>query len=153
MIFIYPKLHHHPFRVYNEPIQRPAPSWLVSLIGRALHLYRRVQWFEFHTSLIFFRLSFRNCKRCVYNYDDHPSFNKNNFVIFSCTYRDLDELTQSRNQVNVRRGTSPLNLGWDQKKNREGYLSLKVPVHFLFSKNLNINCFIIPPKHAYLNRW
>ena len=24
-------------RVYNEPIQRPAPSWLVSLIGRALH--------------------------------------------------------------------------------------------------------------------
>ena len=24
-------------RVYNEPIQRPAPSWLVSLIGTALH--------------------------------------------------------------------------------------------------------------------
>ena len=25
--------------VYNEPIQWPAPSWLVSLIGRALHQY------------------------------------------------------------------------------------------------------------------
>ena len=25
--------------VYNEPIQRPAPSWLVSLIGRVLHQY------------------------------------------------------------------------------------------------------------------
>ena len=24
-------------RVFNEPIQWPAPSWLVSLIGRALH--------------------------------------------------------------------------------------------------------------------
>ena len=24
---------------------------------------------------IFFRLSFRNCKSCVYNCDDHPSFN------------------------------------------------------------------------------
>ena len=23
-------------RVYHEPIQRPAPSWLVSLIGRAI---------------------------------------------------------------------------------------------------------------------
>ena len=27
-------------RVYNEPIQRPAPSWLVSLISRALHRHR-----------------------------------------------------------------------------------------------------------------
>ena len=30
-------------RVYHEPIQRPAPSWLVSFIGRALHRYRRGQ--------------------------------------------------------------------------------------------------------------
>ena len=41
-------------RVYNEPIQRPAPSWLVSLIGRALHRYRRGQGFESRTSLNFF---------------------------------------------------------------------------------------------------
>ena len=40
--------------VYNEPIQRPAPSWLVSLIGRALHRYRRGQGFESRTSLNFF---------------------------------------------------------------------------------------------------
>ena len=33
-------------RIYHEPIQRPAPSWLVSLIGRALHQYRRGQGFE-----------------------------------------------------------------------------------------------------------
>ena len=38
-------------RAYNEPIQRPAPSWLVSLIGRALHQYRRGQGSR--TSLIF----------------------------------------------------------------------------------------------------
>ena len=41
-------------RVYNEPIQRPAPSWLVSLIGKALHQYRRGQGFESRTSLNFF---------------------------------------------------------------------------------------------------
>ena len=40
-------------QVYNEPIQRPAPSWLVSLIGRALHWYRRGQGFESRTSLNF----------------------------------------------------------------------------------------------------
>ena len=28
-------------RVYNEPIQRPVPTWLVSWIVRALHRYRR----------------------------------------------------------------------------------------------------------------
>ena len=46
-------------RVYHELIQRPAPSWLVNLIGRALHQYRRCQGFESRTSLnFFFRLSF-----------------------------------------------------------------------------------------------
>ena len=32
--------------VYDEPIQRPAPSWLVSLIGRALHRYRIQAFFS-----------------------------------------------------------------------------------------------------------
>ena len=44
----------------------------------------------------FFRLSFRNCKSCVYNCDDHPSFNSSlrsshtcfsyihNFLTFLC---------------------------------------------------------------------
>ena len=40
-------------RVYHEPIQRPAPSWLVSLIGGALHRYRRGQGFESRKSLNF----------------------------------------------------------------------------------------------------
>ena len=61
-------------RVYNKPTQRPVPIWLVSLIGRALHRYRRGQGFESRTSLtIFFRLSFRSCKSCVCNCDDLPS--------------------------------------------------------------------------------
>ena len=38
-------------RVYNEQIQRPAPSWLVSLIGRALHRFRRGQGFKSRASL------------------------------------------------------------------------------------------------------
>ena len=49
---------------------------LVSLIGRALHRYRRGQGFESRTSLGFFRLFFRNCKSCVYNCDDHHSFKR-----------------------------------------------------------------------------
>ena len=42
-------------RVYNGPIQRPAPRWLVSLIGRAMHRYRRGQGLEFPTGLNFFQ--------------------------------------------------------------------------------------------------
>ena len=49
-------------RVYNEPIQRPAHSWPVSLIRRALHRYRRGQGSNPVQAWIFFRLSFRNCK-------------------------------------------------------------------------------------------
>ena len=62
-------------RVYNEPIQRPVPTWLVSSIVRALNRYRRGQGFESRTSLIFLMLSFRNCKSCVYNCDDLLSYN------------------------------------------------------------------------------
>ena len=38
----------------KKPIQRPAPSWLVSLIGKELHRYRRGEGLESRTSLIFF---------------------------------------------------------------------------------------------------
>ena len=73
-------------RVYNERIQLPAPSWLVSSTGRALHWYRRGQGFEPRTSLKFFRLSFRNCKSCVdYNCDE----------ILWCNYIDMCRWRQS----------------------------------------------------------
>ena len=42
-------------RVYNELIQRPAPSWLVSSIDRALHWYRRGQGLE-SRRMIFFHI-------------------------------------------------------------------------------------------------
>ena len=41
-------------RVFNEPIQQPAPSWLVNSIGRVLHRYRRGQGFKSCTSLNLF---------------------------------------------------------------------------------------------------
>ena len=53
-------------RVHHEPIQRPAPSWLVSLIGRALHRYRRGQGFESRTSLNFFQAFFSPFLFCPY---------------------------------------------------------------------------------------
>ena len=61
-------------RVYNEPIQPPAPHWLVSLIGRALHRYRSLRADEIvsqrsRVRILYKpgRLSFRNCISCVYN--------------------------------------------------------------------------------------
>ena len=42
--------------VYLYPI--PAPSWLVSSIGRALHRYRRGHGFKFRTGLNFFQVLF-----------------------------------------------------------------------------------------------
>ena len=43
------------------------PVGLLAQLVKALHRYRRGQGFESHTSLDFFRLSFRNCKSCVYS--------------------------------------------------------------------------------------
>ena len=63
-IFIISSLSFHA--VYHEPIQRPAPSWLVSLIGRALHQYRRGQGFESRTSLNFFQAFFSPFLFCPY---------------------------------------------------------------------------------------
>ena len=52
---------HILWRVYNEPIQRPAPSSLVVSIDRALHRYRRGQGFE-SCAWIFFRHLFATAK-------------------------------------------------------------------------------------------
>ena len=41
--------------VYLDPIHWPAPSWLVSSIGRALHRYHRGHGFKSRTGLNFFR--------------------------------------------------------------------------------------------------
>ena len=62
--------------VYNQPAQWPAPSRLVSSIYcRALYRFKG-QGLESCTSLyFFFRLSFRNCRSCVYNCNDLFSFN------------------------------------------------------------------------------
>ena len=45
-------------RVYLEPTQWPAPNWLVSSLGRALHWYRRGHGFKSRTGLNFFRAFF-----------------------------------------------------------------------------------------------
>ena len=47
-----------PQRVYNKFTQWPAPSWLDSSIGKALHRYRRGHGFESRSSLNFFFQAF-----------------------------------------------------------------------------------------------
>ena len=42
-------------RVYLEPTQLPAPSWLVSSVGRALHRYRKGHGFKSRTGLNYFQ--------------------------------------------------------------------------------------------------
>ena len=44
----------------------PAPSWLVSSVGRALHLYRRGQGFKSLRALIFFRSHFSTTGSVVF---------------------------------------------------------------------------------------
>ena len=51
--------------VYYKLTIWPAPSWLDSSIGRALHWHRRGHGFESCSSLIFFRLSLCNCLSCI----------------------------------------------------------------------------------------
>ena len=50
-------------RVYDEPIQRPAPSWLVCFIRKALYRYRRCQGFESSTSLNVFQAFFSQLQK------------------------------------------------------------------------------------------
>ena len=45
-----------------------------------VHRYRSDQEFKSSTSLNFFRLSFRNCKSCVYKCDDLLSYNYIYFI-------------------------------------------------------------------------
>ena len=89
--------------VYNEPIQRPAPSWFVSLIDRALYRYRTGQGFEYAVQdWIFFRLSFHNSKSCVYNCNDHPSFNpslRSSHMIFIYSKLHIQKHMSENNSV------------------------------------------------------
>ena len=48
-------------RVYLEPTQWPAPSWLVSSVGRALHRYRRGYGLKSRIGLNFFFYLFECC--------------------------------------------------------------------------------------------
>ena len=73
LIFITSSSSFHGFN--TNQFKQPAPSWLVSSIGRVLHRYRRGQGFETCTSVKFFRLFFRNYKSCVYNCDELLSYN------------------------------------------------------------------------------
>ena len=54
LLFFFLKQLQFFWKVYLDPTQKPAPSWLVSSIGRALHWYRRGHGFKSHTGLNFF---------------------------------------------------------------------------------------------------
>ena len=57
-VFIYLKSLFITWMVYLDPTYWPAPSWLVSSVGRALHRYRRGHGFKSRTGLNFFQVLF-----------------------------------------------------------------------------------------------
>ena len=69
----------------------PAFSWLDSLVGRALHRYRRGHGFESRSGLNFFRLYFHNCLSCVYNCDDQSWFH----IFFAYPSQHFNTITSS----------------------------------------------------------
>ena len=80
--------------VCNKSTQLAAPSLLDNSMGRVLHRYCRCQGFKSHTSMFFyFRLSFCNC---VYNCNDHLSFNAQKLWFYN--YQILRFLTQTNGQ-------------------------------------------------------
>ena len=52
--------------VYLDPTYWPAPSWLVSSVGRALHRYRRGHGFKSRTGLNFFQVLFSTTSSVVF---------------------------------------------------------------------------------------
>ena len=62
LLFIFICIFHLP-RVYYELKMWPAPSWLHSSVGRALHRYRRCHGFQSRSDLNFFLDYGSNCVR------------------------------------------------------------------------------------------
>ena len=78
-------------RVYYQPTKWPAPNWLVSSVGRALHRYRRGHRFKSRTGLnFFFRPYFYYCLSSVHYCQDrchiHFTFCYRAFVCFAFSF-------------------------------------------------------------------
>ena len=71
--FIYLHSFIHPWRVYYELTIWPAPSWLNSSVGRALHRHRRGHEFESRSSLNFFQALFSQLLKLRGNCEDLSS--------------------------------------------------------------------------------
>ena len=71
--FIYLHSFIHPSRVYYDLTIWPAPSWLDSSVGRALHRHRRGHGFESRSSLNFFQAFFSQLLKLRSNCEDLSS--------------------------------------------------------------------------------
>ena len=99
-VLIYDFIYIHNFiiilsRVYNEPIQRPAQRWLVSLIlvERSTAIAEG-QGFESRTSLNFFRLFFHNCKSYIIFLVIYIAIFLKKFILsYTCIYHGGANLT------------------------------------------------------------
>ena len=73
-------------------IRRPALSWLVSLIGRGLHRYRRGH--EFFSGFLF-----ATAKVAYIHCDDHPSFNSSHSAVYIYDFHVFNTTSFIKNRV------------------------------------------------------
>ena len=98
-----------------EPLTSAIQTNLLALyiIGRALHRYAEVKGLNPVQAWILFRLSFCNCKSCVYNCDDHPSF-KNRIMRPKKNRQEKKKITTGHPPVPDH--LNRINLSWDIRK-------------------------------------
>ena len=82
----------------------------LALAERALHRCCRGQGFKSCTSLNFFRLSFRNCKRCVYNCNDLLSYYSSHITLIYHKSSIKDPLFRGRKLIRHPSVLTPLSL-------------------------------------------
>ena len=81
------------FILYEKNKENLTEGYVWGLIRANSTRYRRVQGSNPVQALIFFRLSFRNCKSCVYNCDDRLSYNslpRSSHIWFSCIHKSIE---------------------------------------------------------------
>ena len=128
-----------------------------------LHWYRRVKGLNPVQAWIFFRLPFLNCKSCVYNCDDHPSFNAKERVtkqkiLCSRTLFLMNSLPHRCNLTLVYSNiceTVPISLFWAPNGLNEltEMFQIFLQLHWQIKNHRIFNRLIMVHTQVLLHRW
>ena len=131
----------HLLRVYFEFSKWPAPSWLDSWVGRALHQYRRGHGFESPSGLNLFRHKFHNCLSCVYlewsiiSLYHSPQFKHMSFIcsiVFFTFYGCITNFQRALHRYRAGHCFEAPSLRWFLRKKRYRWNFLKLSLNVLY---------------------